>query len=53
LPVIGSVVFVRHAGVPPFLATRAGRAFAGSAGALLCLYGGLMVISTGLYRGIV
>jgi hypothetical protein len=52
LPVIGSVAFMRHAGVPPFLGTLAGGAFVAVSIVLLTSYGGLMTISTGLYRGL-
>jgi polysaccharide chain length determinant protein (PEP-CTERM system associated) len=52
LPVIGAVAYVRHAGVAPFLATPAARMFVASSVCLFALYGCLMVISTGLYRGI-
>lgn len=53
LPVIGSIAFVRHAGVAPFLNTSAGRLFVASSVVLVVFYVALMVHSTGLYRGII
>jgi polysaccharide chain length determinant protein (PEP-CTERM system associated) len=52
LPVIGAVAYVRHAGVVPFLTTTAARMFIASSICLFAVYGALMMISTGLYRGI-
>ncbi len=52
LPVIGSVVYVYHAGIPSFLGTWRGRALVLTLAALLACYGGLMVHSTGIYRGV-
>jgi len=52
LPVIGSVVYAYHAGIPSFLGTWRGRALVLTLAALFVCYGGLMVHSTGIYRGV-
>lgn len=52
LPVIGTVAYVRHAGTVRILSTAAARVFVTASICLIILYGGLMVESTGLYRGI-
>ena len=52
LPVIGGVTYMRHAGLMPFLATTAGRGFLVASASLFVLYGGVMVVATGLYRGV-
>jgi polysaccharide chain length determinant protein (PEP-CTERM system associated) len=53
LPVIGSIAYVRHAGVSPFLSTSSGRLFVGANVALLGFYLVLLLHSSGLYRGVI
>jgi hypothetical protein len=51
-PVIGAVAYVRRAAALPFLKDPAARAFVAASICLFLLYGILMVISAGLFRGI-